>query len=128
MIASSELARTALELGDAADAQHYAVEALLAARRFRNMTVASYALELWATAELRAGRVERAGRLFALGEHGYRMASSHPWRTDAEWHHQLRVELQTALGDRYEQFLAEAHEVDFDEAIAELIRSQAPAR
>jgi hypothetical protein len=118
----------ALELGDAADAQHYAVAALLAARRFRNLTVASYALQLWATAELRNRRIERAARLFALGERGYRTASSHPWRTDAEWHDQLHAELQAALGDRYEQLLAELRDVDFDEAIAELIRSQPPAR
>jgi hypothetical protein len=128
MLASSEIARTALELGNAADTQRYAVEALLAARQFRNLNVASYALELWATAELRNRRIERAGRLFALGERGFRAASSHPWRTDAEWHDQLHAELQTALGDRYEQLLTELREVDFDEAIAELIGSQPPTR
>lgn len=127
MLASSELARAALELGESADAQHYAVEALLAARQIRNLNVASYALELWATTELRNRRFERAGRLFALGERGFRTASSHPWRTDAEWHGQLHAELRTALGDRHEQLLAELREVDFDEAIAELIRSQPPA-
>ena len=127
MLASSEIARTALELGDAADTQHYAVEALLAARQLRNLNVASYALELWATAELRNHRIERAGRLFALGERGFRTASSHPWRTDAEGHGQLHAELQTALGDRYEHLLTELRDVDFDEAIAELIASQPPA-
>jgi predicted ATPase len=122
--ASTQLARAALGLGDAAAAQRYAVEALLAARRLRNLYAASYALELWATAELRARRIERAGRLFALAERGYRQVGSGPWRTDAELHRQLETELKATLGDGYERSLAEARDVDFDEAIAQLTRSQ----
>ncbi len=68
MYASAGLARAALGLGDAAGAQRHAREALLAAKRLRNLTAVSYALELWATAELRDGRNERAGRLLALAD------------------------------------------------------------
>jgi predicted ATPase len=127
MYASTQLARTALESADVAGAQRYAVEALLSAQRLRNLNAMSYALELWATAELRAGRLERAGQLFALAERGYRQVGSRPWRTDAELHRRLDTELQAALGDRYGQFLAEARNLDFDEAIAQLIRSQPAA-
>jgi len=126
MYALTQLARAALGLGDAEGAQRHAVEALKAARRLRNLNATSYALELWATAELREGRIERAGRLFALGERGYRQVGSAPWQTDAELHRQLDTELHAALGDRYGQLPAEAGDVDFDEAIAQLIRSQQP--
>jgi len=127
MYASTQLARTALESADVAGAQRYAVEALLSAQRLRNLNAMSYALELWATAELRAGRLERAGQLFALAQRGYRQVGSRPWRTDAELHRRLDTELQAALGDRYGQFLAEARNPDFDEAIAQLNRSQPAA-
>jgi hypothetical protein len=105
-----------------------AVEALLAAQRLRNLVAASYALELWATAELRESRIERAGWLFALAERGYRQVGSGPWRTETELHRQLNTELQDALGKRYGQLLAEARDVDFDEAIAQLTRSQQSVR
>src|SRR5260221_5469942 len=39
----------------------------------------------------------------------------------------LDTELQAALGDRYDQFLAEARNLDFDDTIAQLIRSQPAA-
>lgn len=124
MYASAALARAALGLDDAGGARRHAVEALLAAQRLRNLSATSYALELWATAELRDGRIEQAGRLFALAEQGYRRVGSGPWRTDAELHDQLKTELQSALGSRYGRLLAKARDVDFDEAIAQLARSQ----
>ena len=56
----------------------------------------SNALELWATAELRDGRIERAGHLYALADSswpvGYRV-----WPTDAEEHRKLDTELRAAL-------------------------------
>jgi hypothetical protein len=95
--------------------------------RLGNLNTASYALELWATAELRHGRIERAGRLLALAERGYQQTSSRPWRTDTGPHRQLHAALHAGLGDRYQQLLAEARDVDLDEAITELARSQASA-
>ena len=127
MYASTQIARTALELGESATAQRYAVEALLAAQRLRNLNAVSYALELWATAELRDGQIDRAGRLFALATRGYRQVGSRLWSTDAEPHRQLATELQAALGDRYDQLLADARNLDFDEAIAHLLQSEASA-
>jgi hypothetical protein len=127
MIALTLLARAALGLGDAAAAQRHAVESLLAAQRLGNLNTASYALELWATAELRHGRIEHAGRLLALAERGYQQTSSRPWRTDTGPHRQLHAALHAGLGDRYQQLLAEARDVDLDEAITELARSQASA-
>ena len=127
MYAATQLARADLALGDAAAAGRYAVEAVQAARRLRNLNAVSYGLELWATAELRDGRIERAGQLAALAERGYRQVGSGPWRTDAELHRQLATDLKAALGDRYEQLLAEARTLDFDDAIGRLTRSQPPA-
>jgi len=124
MYASTQLAGAALGLGDAPAAQRHAVEALVAAQRLGNVSSASYALELWATAELRDGRIDHAGRLFALSERGYRQAGSGPWRMDAELHSQLNAELQAGLGDQYERLLAEVRDVDFDEAIAQVTLSQ----
>jgi hypothetical protein len=124
MSASTRLADATLELGDTASAQRHAREALLAAQRLRNVVAGSYALELWATAELRDGRMERAGRLFALAERGYRQVGSGPWPTDAELHRQVMTKLQAALGDRYERMLAAARDLDYDEAIGELTQSQ----
>jgi predicted ATPase len=128
MYASTQLARVALGSGDAAAGRRYAEEALQAARRLRSLSGTSYALELWATADLQSGAIERAGRLFALAERGYGQVGSGPWRTDAEPRRQLVAELHAALGDRYEQFLAEARTVDFDDAISQLARSEPPAR
>jgi hypothetical protein len=68
----------------------------------------SYAVELWATAELRDGRAERAGQLYALANRGYREVGYRLWRTDAEEHDQFDAELRAALGERYEQVLAQA--------------------
>ena len=66
--ASTQLARACLGLGDVMAARNAAVEALLVARRLPNVVAMSYALELWATAELRDGQVERAGQLYALAD------------------------------------------------------------
>ena len=87
-----------------------------------------YALELWATAELRDGRAERAAELYALAERGYRQVGYRLWRTDAKEHHQFDADLRTALGDRYEQVLAEASTIDLDRAIEKLIESDPAAQ
>jgi predicted ATPase len=123
--ASTQLARAALEAGDWSGAKRYATESLQAAQRLRNRYAVSYAMELWATVDLHEGRIEHAGRLFALAERGYREAGSGPWRTDADLHEQLATDLRAALGDRYEQFIDEAREADVNEAIADLTRSSA---
>jgi predicted ATPase len=127
MIASTLLARAAIEFGDTDAAQRHVMDSLLAAQRLRNLNVTSYALELWAAAELRAGRAERAGRLFALAERGYRQAGARPWGRDT-LHERLTAELQAAIGARYEQSLTEARELDFDQAIAQLVRSRPSSR
>jgi predicted ATPase len=126
--ASTQLARACLGLGDVMAARNSAVEALLVARRLPNVVAMSYALELWATAELRDGRVERAGQLYALADHGYRQVGYRMWRTDAEEHKQLDTELRAALGDRYEQVLAEARTADLDRAVGELVESESAAQ
>lgn len=123
MVASTLLARAAIEFGATDVAERHVIESLLAAQRLRNLNVTSYALELWAGEELRAGRAERAGRLFALAERGYRQAGARPWRTD-DLHERLTAELQAAMGARYEQLLTEARDVDFDQAIAQFVRTQ----
>ena len=125
---STQLARAALGLGDVVAARSSAVEALLVARRLRNPSQMGYALELWATVELRDGRVERAGQLYALAERGTRLVSDRVWPTDAEEHRQLDGELRAALGDRYEQALAKARTIDLDRAVAELVESDPVAQ
>jgi hypothetical protein len=82
-----------------------------------------YALELWATAELRGGQTERAGQLYALAERANRQVNYQLWPTDAKDHRQLETDLQAALGDRYEQLLSEARTIDLDHAIDELVES-----
>ena len=77
----------------------------------------SYALELWATAELRDGREERVGQLYVLAEPGYRQVGYRMWRTSAAEHRQLDTELRAAPGDRYQQMLAEARTLDWDRAL-----------
>jgi predicted ATPase len=77
-----------------------------------------YTLELWAMAELGEGRAERALRLFALAERGYR--GSHPRRNETETHRRLEAELRAAIGARYEPLMAEARQRDFDAAMEEL--------
>ena len=124
MNASTQLARAYRELNDPAAAHRAAVETLLMARRLRNVTSETYALELWASAELREGQVERAGRLYALAERGYRQVGSGLWRTDAKRHHELDTELRTTLGDRYEQLLNEAQAGDLDQMVDELVQSE----
>jgi predicted ATPase len=126
--ASTQLARACLGLGDVMAARNAAVEALLVTRRLPNVVAMSYALELWATAELRDDRVERAGQLYALADCGYRQAGYQLWRTDAEEHRQLHTELRAALGDRYEQVLAQARTTDLDRAIGELVESESAAQ
>lgn len=126
--ASTQLARAALGLRDVVAARSSAVEALLVARRLRNPSQMGYALELWATAELRDGRVERAGQLYALAERGTRLVSDWVWPTDAEEHRQLDGELRAALGDRYEQAITQARTIDLDRAVAELIESDPVAQ
>ena len=120
--ASTQLARACLGLGDVMAARNAAVEALLVSRRLPNVVAMSYALELWATAELRDGQVERAGQLYAVADRGYRQAGYRLWRTDEEEHRQLDTELRTALGDRYEQVLAQARTIDLDRAVDELVK------
>jgi hypothetical protein len=120
MVASALLARAALELRGPAGAQRHAIDALVAAKRIRNMGFAGYALALWATAEFREDRTDRAARLFALAERAYRQARSLPWASEAEIHRRLETDLRAALGDRYDEFAVEARQVDFDAAITEL--------
>jgi predicted ATPase len=121
--ASSQLARAYLGLGDIVAARNSAVEALLVARRVENAYLISYSLELLATADLRDGRVERAGQLYALADRGYRRTDYRLWPTDAEDRRQLETDLRAALGDRYEQLLAQAHTIDLDRAVDELVES-----
>ena len=87
-----------------------------------------YALELWATAELRDGRIERAGQLYALAERGTRLVSDQDWPTDADDYRQLDAEPRAGLGDRYEQVLADARNIDLDRAVAELVESDPVAQ
>jgi hypothetical protein len=126
--AATQLAWAALGLGDVTAARSLAVEALLVARRLRNPSQIGYALELWATAELRDGRIERAGQLYALAERGTRLVSDQDWPTDADDHRQLDAELRAAFGDRYEQVLANARNIDLDRAVAELVESDPVAQ
>jgi predicted ATPase len=126
--ASTQLARAALGLDDVVAARSSAIEALLVARRLRNPSQMGYALELWATAELRDGRVERAGQLYALAERGTRLVSDRVWPTDAEEHRQLDGELRAALGDRYEQAITQARTINLDRAVAELVESDPVAQ
>jgi hypothetical protein len=121
--ASSSLARIALETGGQADgARHHAIVALAAVHRLGNLLVSSYALLLWATAELQDGNTESAGRLFALSERGSRQAGAQTWSTDAKQHAELEASLRKALGDRFDRFMEEARRVDLDEAITSLLR------
>jgi hypothetical protein len=127
--ASTQLARAALGLGDMAAAHDCAVEALLVSQRLGNLSQMGYALELWATAELRDGQTERAGKLYALSDRANRQVNYRLWPTDAKDHHLLDTDLRAAMGgDRYEQVLAKAHTVDLDRAIAEFIESDPTAQ
>jgi hypothetical protein len=77
-------------------------------------------LELWAAAELRQGRAERAVRLFSLAERGYEQASAHPARTETETHRRLEADLRATLQDRYEPLLEQARTLEFDAAMEAL--------
>lgn len=121
--AAGQLARAALDLDDIVDGKRQAVETLGIAHRLRNSSAMSYALELWATAELREGNVERAAERFALGERGFRQTGSEPWHTEGESRDELAEELSAALGERYERILADAREGDFDDAVERLLGS-----
>jgi tetratricopeptide (TPR) repeat protein len=125
--ASALLARASLGLGDVVAARNSAIEGLVVARRLPNVVAMSYAMELWATAELRDGRVERAGQLYALADRGYRQTGYRLWRTDADERRQLEAELGAALGDRYEQLLDHARTIDLDRAVDELVESDSVA-
>jgi predicted ATPase len=124
MYASGQLSRATLGLGDMAAARHHAIEALRIAQRVSNLIAASYALELWAAAEFRDGRIEQAGRLYALSERGYRQLGSGSWPTDADLRDELATQLRAALGTRYGDFEHEARETDFDETLATLTTAQ----
>jgi predicted ATPase len=126
--ASTQLARAALGLGDMAVARNCAFEALLVSHRLRNLSQMGYALELWATAEFRDGQTERAGQLYALADRANRQVNYRLWPTDAKDHRRLDTDLRAALGDRYEQVLAQARTVDLDRAIAELVESDPAAQ
>jgi predicted ATPase len=121
--ASGQLSVAALELGDRMAARRHAVESLDAAQRIGNLSAAGDALGLWAMADLRDGRAEQAGRLFALGERAYERLGHGQWRPDATSYRRFSSELQAALGDRYEQLLEEARDVNLDDAMSKLIGS-----
>lgn len=123
MNASLQLGLASLELGDPRNARHHAAESLDAARRMTNLSAACDALGTWAMADLRDGRAEHAGWVFALAERGYRQAGAGDWRPDAEFHGRLSAELQAALGDQYQRLISEVGDIDLDEAITELARS-----
>ena len=124
---SALLARAALEVHDSTGARRHAIASVLAAQRLHNMSIAGWALELWAVAELDDGRVERAARLFALAERGFRLTSSGPWGVQVEIHRRLESDLRAAVGDRYDDLISEAKRVDFDAAITELSGGQQEA-
>jgi predicted ATPase len=122
--ALAQLSAAALELGDQKEARRYAAESLAAAQRLGNLSAAGDALGLWAMAELRDGRSEQAGRLFAIGERAYQQLGHGQWRPDAESYQRFSSELKAELGDSFEQLLAEARNMSLEEAIAGLIRSR----
>jgi hypothetical protein len=62
--------------------------------------------------------------LYTLADRGYRQVGYRLWRTDTEEHHELRA----ALGDRYEEVVAQARTVDLDQAVDELIESDPAAQ
>jgi hypothetical protein len=124
MRASTQLARAFLGLGDVAAARSSAIEALQVARRLRNVSAMSYALELGRRPSSGTAEIERAGHLYADSSWpvGYRV-----WPTDAEEHRKLDTELRAALSDRYEQMFAQARTAGLDRAVDELIESDPAA-
>ena len=74
-------------------------------------------LELWATAELRDGRPERAARLFALAQRGYDQTTPQPGDPRSETHDRLDSDLRAALGDRYDKLVADGSKLEFDAAL-----------
>jgi hypothetical protein len=123
-VASTLLASTALDLGDLPAVRAHALDALLASQKLRNLASAAYALELWAAAELRDGRAERAGRLYALAVKAWGMASAQPWRTERRLHREIIEGLERALGDKLPGYVDAAHELDLDDAVTELASTQ----
>lgn len=75
-------------------------------------------------AELGEGRTERAARLFALAERGYGQTRSPPWRPEAEIHRRVESDLRALMSARYDEFMTEARQVDFDIAITDLVAGQ----
>ena len=122
--ALGQLSVAALELGDRHEARQRAAESLEAAQRLGNLSAAGDALGLWAMAELHDGRSEQAGRLFAIGERAYQQLGHGQWRPDAESYQRFSSELRASLGDRYEELLAEARDMNLEEAIAGLVRAR----
>jgi predicted ATPase len=83
-------------------------------------------LELWATAELREGRPERALRFLSLAERGHGQAGSSPRNRETETHRRLEADLRAALGSRYEPLMSEARKLDFEAAL-EALAGETPA-
>ena len=123
-VASTLLASAALDLGDLPAVRMHAIEALLASQKLRNLASAAYALELWSAAELRDGRIERAGRLYALAVKAWGMASAQPWRSERQLHREIIEGLKRALGDGLTAYLEAARELDLDDAVTDLAATQ----
>jgi predicted ATPase len=121
--AATQVAAASAELFDWPTARRYSARSLLGGQRLRNVHLESYALEVWARAELGEGRIDRAGRLFALANRGYDETGSGPWRTDAAGHERLATSIRAALGEGFDATLAEARRIDFGQAVAELMAS-----
>jgi predicted ATPase len=122
--ASAELATQALSRNALPDVRAHAIEALVAAKKLRNTASAGFALEVWAGAELREGRLERAGRLYALAVSASGLAAVRPWRTQEIEHNEIVHGLRGALGPRLDELVAEARDLDLDAAVTELATTQ----
>jgi hypothetical protein len=86
----------------------------------------SYALEPWATAELRDGRAERACQLYALAERGYQ-AGYRLWRTDAEEHRHVGRRAAGSSGRPVRKMCSPSRQIeDFNKAVGELIEEAEP--
>jgi predicted ATPase len=123
-VASTLLASAALDLGDLPACRAHAIDALLASQKLRNLASAAYALELWSAAELRDGRIERAGRLYALAVKAWGMASAQPWRSERHLHREIIEGLERALGGELPRYVEAARELDLDDAVTELATTQ----
>ena len=123
-VASTLLAGVALDLDDRPSVRAHAIDGLLASQKLRNLASAGYALELWSAAELRDGRTERAGRLYALAVKAWGMASAQPWRSERHLHREIIEGLERALGEELPTYVDAARELDLDDAVTELATSQ----